>query len=182
MTEKFQKDAWIMRALKQGVYRVRSSDGAVFKVILTSDPANPISVRKIKFSTHKPSGRVYFTMTFEGISKSVLANRVVGLALHPNPRSLAEVNHIDGDKANNRPDNLEWASRSDQEKHAFATNLKSSRGSQNSNAKLTVDDVQRIRHTHAAYPLTTLAELAKIYKVSAGTISGILKRKTWSHL
>jgi len=47
---------------------------------------------------HKATGRVYFNMTWRGITKSVLVNRVVALRFLPNPLGLPQVNHIDGNE------------------------------------------------------------------------------------
>lgn len=47
----------------------------------------------------------------------------VALAFIPNPNNYPEVNHIDGDKSNNRADNLEWCTHNQNMTHAGKTGL-----------------------------------------------------------
>ena len=51
-------------------------------------------------------------------------HRLVALLFIPNPEQKLEVNHIDGNKENNDVSNLEWCSRSENEKHAHLNGLK----------------------------------------------------------
>lgn len=55
---------------------------------------------------------------------SFTVHRLVALAFCDNPNRLAEVNHIDGDKNNNKADNLCWCTRSENIKHAWDNNLR----------------------------------------------------------
>jgi hypothetical protein len=178
MTERFDKDAWIKRAIAAGAIRPYK-DGKILR-------PGGVCLKEITLSTHVKTGRIYFNLTFEGITKSVLVNRVLALAFLPNPHDLPQVNHINGVKADNwieRLDrdpvcNLEWSSKADNEKHAHGTGLKSSRGTANGNAKLTPADVLKIRQA----PTASLSDLAHSLKVSAKTIDDIRARKTWRHL
>jgi hypothetical protein len=168
------KDVWILEAIARKVI-VPREDGAVFRFAKVQDGKRVYE--RIKVSTHAKTGRVYFNLTHAGVTKSVLLNRVIGLAFLPNPNGLPEVNHIDGDKAHNAVANLEWADRSTQEKHAFGTGLKSIRGSANGNAKLTAAMVEEIRASDLP-----VASLAEKHKVSERTIKDVLARKTWEHI
>lgn len=51
-------------------------------------------------------------------------HRLVAQAFIPNPLNLAEVNHLNGNRQDNRVSNLEWVSRIGNAQHAIKTGLK----------------------------------------------------------
>jgi len=63
----------------------------------------------------------YFIVSLNGVSKTV--HRLVASAFILNSENKAEVNHIDGNKKNNRIDNLEWATISENRFHAYKNGL-----------------------------------------------------------
>ena len=107
-------------------------------------------------------------------------HRLVALGFIPNPTGAKEVNHKNGDKADNSAGNLEWATRSENILHAFRTGLKTSRhGELCSWAKLTAEDVRAIRQIGRGS--RTLVSLAMQFGVSAPTIRSIINRTIWKH-
>lgn len=66
-----------------------------------------------------PRGYKLVSIFENGEKKTRRVHRLVAEAFIPNPDNKPEVNHIDGDKGNNSVDNLEWATRSENEYHAY---------------------------------------------------------------
>ena len=56
-------------------------------------------------------------------NRGLPVHRAVALAWIRNALGATDVNHIDGNKDNNRPSNLEWCSRSENIRHSLATGL-----------------------------------------------------------
>lgn len=174
----FFKDAWIRDALRKG-YLKPHRNGDIWRCDKADEAGNLLvaTYHKITLQIHKPSGRVYFTMTWRGITKSVGVPRVIAWAYHPNPQNLPQVDHKDGNKLNNTDTNLEWVTGGENERRAHATGLKTGRGTANSNAKLTPDSVLAIRAS-----TEKPEDIAKTFGVSRSTIISIKAGRTWRHL
>ena len=81
----------------------------------------------------------------DGSKRTFRVHRLVMMAFNPveNMNEL-EVNHIDGNKKNNKIENLEWCTASENQIHAFKTGLnKPRRGEESNFSKLTEDDVKK---------------------------------------
>lgn len=90
---------------------------------------------------------------------------------------LLEVNHIDGNKLNNKVDNLEWCTPSENIKHSFKIGLKNFLGEENPRSKLTKAQVLEIREL--AKKGLTQREIGEIFQITQGHIAAIINNKCW---
>ncbi len=71
----------------------------------------------------KKDGYKIVTLYDGKYKRTITVHRLVALHFIPNPGLLDQVNHIDGDKANNRADNLEWCTQVENANHAVRLGL-----------------------------------------------------------
>ncbi len=87
-------------------------------------------------------------------------------------------NHIDGNKSNNKLNNLEVVTKSENEKHAFRIGLKSHKWENHNRRKLNLIQVNEIRNK--LINGSTIKELAILNNVSISCISSIKHNRSWS--
>lgn len=97
-------------------------------------------------------------------------HRLVALAFIDNPENKPTVNHIDGNKTNNKMSNLEWATSSEQMTHALKLDLIELRGA----PKFSKHLKQEI-HEYYKNNKISLLELAKMFNMSERTAGRIAK-------
>lgn len=70
-----------------------------------------------------PNGYVATCLYMNGDSRIAYIHKLVALAFIPNPNGKTQVNHKDGNKKNNRLENLEWVTPRENTIHALETGL-----------------------------------------------------------
>lgn len=138
-----------------------------------------------KMKTRNRAGTEYQIINFSLISggkRTFRAHRLVLMAFNPveNMDEL-EVNHIDGNKKNNKLENLEWCTTSENQLHAIRTGLSTiKRGEECPSHKLTEKDVLKVFELKEEG--LTNREIAKIVNCTPSNISCILNGKSWKNL
>src|SRR4051794_10511209 len=111
-----QHEKWLPVCGFEGLYEV-SSFGRVRSL------ARPYCTGKIRTPTNEHFG--YFRIDLWKNSKRTpkKIHRIVAETFLPNPLHKREVNHKNGIKADNRVENLEWATSSENKLHAYRLGL-----------------------------------------------------------
>ncbi len=195
------KEIWKDIEEYEGLYQI-SNLGRVKRILfinnIISKPENRILSNKLD-----NLGYVQVTLCKNGTRKYKRIHRLAAKAFLPNPNNLPCVNHKDGDKNNNRIDNLEWCTHSYNTKHALsnglidANKIKKARqknikkaqeishlqnvGETNCKSVLREKEVLEIRKIYSERKMTQ-KQLAQQYGVHKDTISRIIHRETWKHI
>jgi hypothetical protein len=159
--------------------RVRSTK----RIVLRKNGANhTVAGRILKPATDV---RGYFRVAFKlnnGKLTTYKVHRLVAKAFILNLENKPEVNHINGIKDDNRVENLEWCTGSENSLHAYKNGLiQPKRGEKNGNSKLTDKQVLEIREKYIPH-IYPSRKLGIEYGVNKSIILDIVNRKIWTHI
>ena len=77
------------------------------------------SRERIRPSFKNSRGYSVISLSKNGVHKTFKIHRLVAESFIQNPEKLSEINHIDGNKQNNRAENLEWVTRKENIRHSI---------------------------------------------------------------
>lgn len=120
MVDAFTVETWKEIPFLPG--RFASSNGRL-KTHLNSKRVIDPKHEKILTSKVNSAGYFILCIGYKKSKRSFLVHRIVAMVFIDNPESKPEINHIDGDKTNNKVSNLEWCTRVENMKHAKDTGL-----------------------------------------------------------
>lgn len=180
----------------EGKYQI-SSEGRVKSLpreYLSGMNYKNLQITKEIIFNPKPKKRTgYKTVLLYGDRRYYkLVHRLVAEAFIENPENKRCVNHIDGDKCNNRVENLEWCTYSENTIHAIEkglrkdTNMRGVKGKFNKNSKKVY---QYDKENHLIKVWDSATEATKFYNLSMSMVSnaanGVLKTAggyKWSYM
>jgi hypothetical protein len=142
-------------------------------------------VKSLKFGRErilKPQegkqGYMHVFLYKEGDVKFYRVHRLMMLAFVG--ESNLQVNHINGIKTDNRLENLEYCTGSQNIKHAFNTGLSVPvKGEKHGRSKITRACVERIKYGHQG---VSQKEIARIYGITQSQVSRVRSGRLWKHI
>ena len=159
------------------------------KLFSVTEDGEVYSKRTNKILKQVNSGKGYLTIPTkiggrDGVYKTFRVHRMVAEAYIENPHKKPFVNHLDGDKHNNKVSNLEWCTAKENFNHAMQIGLYiHSVGEANGSSKLTKDKVLNIRERYTPrHKKDGARALSRELGVSHKTILQVVNKETWKHI
>ena len=114
----------------------------------------------------KGNGYYYVDLWENNKSKNIPLHRIIAEAFIPNPENKPTVDHADGNRQNNKIDNLRWATYSEQNSRFNTYGVRS-------------EKIYAEKETGEKICFNQISEAAKYFGCTIGNISQMLKKGTF---
>lgn len=167
----------------EGLYQV-SNYGAVKSLSKSWATGNNNAIRKKSETIMKQAtdstGYKQVWLSKNNSPKNTLVHRLVAMAFIDNINNKKCVNHINSIRNDNRVENLEWCTHSENIIHCISKNRKNTQiGINHWMTVLSENDVINIRELSKSM---THQKISEKYPVTRRTVGNIINRKIWKHI
>jgi len=177
------EEIWLPVSGYEEIYRV-SNLGRVKSIdhfVLVSSGRNRIQKGRMIKADISSKGYTQVSLSKNKSKFHTGVHRLVAIAFIENNNDKPQVNHIDGNKQNNRVENLEWCTNQENQIHAVSNNLISHNTSDKHHmSKLTNTDVRHARYFNKNGFSTK--KLSVVYNVTTTAMHNILNNKTYINI
>ena len=189
-TDKPSKEVWKDIIGYEGLYQVSNLGNVKSLDRIVNKPNGVSYMRKGKICKQSKSNLGYMTIGFTVNNNKVnkYVHRLVAEAFITNVNDYPQVNHIDCDKTNNKINNLEWCTNSENHIHASKNGLNKLHlyrvaysGEENGRSLLTKEQVLEIKQKYIPYKYSA-KKISKEYNVSESCITHILNNTSWKEI
>ena len=175
LEEKQLPEEWLPMIDYEGLYKI-SSLGRVMRAV---DGPGTYAGKILRPGTDKGGYQYVHLCKNEGNRTDRVHRLVTAAFVGPCPEGK-QVNHKDGDKTNNKIENLEYITPSENMLHALDIGLNTNWGERSVNTNLTNEDVYEIRRL--ADGEESQESIGKRFNLAQVSISRIMSRKRWGRL
>lgn len=126
------------------------------------------SLRRNKITPQQKQNGGYLLVHLhnKGYRKACTVHRLVAMAFIPNPNNKGQVNHIDGNKQNNKVANLQWVTGKENMRHAFNNGMMD---------KAIALSTERMKEVGVAFKLENSDRLRRLNKLARIPVAQIDK-------
>jgi hypothetical protein len=158
----------------EGLYQINNTGiiKSLMRLSIHNRHKTPMVLKEKILKVHLINVGYYIARLCDNNDKKFLVHILVAKTFIPNPENKPQVNHKNGIKTDNRVENLEWCTRSENLKHSFKIGLKSNKGEKNPNCKLTNYQIEMIRNNNNKQEI-----IARQFGITQSHISSIKNYK-----
>jgi len=127
----------------------------------------------------RSNGYISVELWRDGKNKRISIHRLVAAAFIPNSENFPVVNHLNGIRDDNRVENLEWTTRSENNFHA-ARRSGAYRGEKNGRSIVTREIVKSVRKMVSDG--AKQVDVARHFNISRYHVNLIVHKKIWKHI